>query len=383
MTQKMVECIIGNEGWESTQLVWNFGLITSCDVGFPENPRRYFEDEAPIFEPERYESIKSGDIIWVQPHQMSAFYEMVFPRIQVPFVLVISDGDASFPSDSLKPNQFEGLLASEYLVHIFAQNCDYQGRSKKISPIPIGIDFHTVAYSYKSATRGWGMIGSPKQQEANLLKQLQEAPPTSQRKLRAFVDFQHTDSIMKSSFMRGLQFGEDRTSIFIKLAIAGVVDYDQWMKRGDLWKTKRNYAFSISPHGNGLDCHRTWEDLALGCIVIVKSSPLDPMYEGLPVVIIQDWKEITEENYQKWIIEYGIDFIYLDSYDYELNNPIGSQLHHLKEIEAAHPFLRESSVIMIDDCDLPEGGKGKFAIEFLLERGWRVVKKQYQVILAR
>jgi len=47
------------------------------------------------------------------------------------------------------------------------------------------------------------------------------------------------------------------------------------LQRHDLWKKKTTYAFSVSPHGNGLDCYRTWEDLVLGCIVIVKTSVLD------------------------------------------------------------------------------------------------------------
>jgi hypothetical protein len=72
------------------------------------------------------------------------------------------------------------------------------------------------------------------------------------------------------------------------------------MPRPLLWKTKTAYAFSISPWGNGLDCHRTWEDLALGCILIVKTSSLDRLYDGLPVVIVKDWNEITEENLQRW-----------------------------------------------------------------------------------
>lgn len=76
------------------------------------------------------------------------------------------------------------------------------------------------------------------------------------------------------------------------------------MPRTELWKRKGEYAFSISPHGNGLDCHRTWEDLVLGCIVIVKTSSLDPLYEGLPVVIVKDWSEVTKENLKKWLALY-------------------------------------------------------------------------------
>jgi hypothetical protein len=53
------------------------------------------------------------------------------------------------------------------------------------------------------------------------------------------------------------------------------------------------HAFVASPHGNGLDCHRTWEALALGCIPIVKRSPIDKVFQGLPVWIVGSWKEVT------------------------------------------------------------------------------------------
>ncbi|MBS0652644.1 MAG: class I SAM-dependent methyltransferase [Verrucomicrobia bacterium] len=76
-----------------------------------------------------------------------------------------------------------------------------------------------------------------------------------------------------------------------------------------------------------------------------------------------------------------IDFLYLDSYDYEFGNPGPSQQHHLNEIMAAYPFLHENSVVMIDDCGLPEAGKGKLVIAFLLERGWKIAMSGYQVVM--
>jgi hypothetical protein len=301
---QILSCIEYSEGWELTKFIWNFGLITSCDVGSPKNPRQYFLRKS-ILQAECFKNIKRGDIVWVPPSLISEFQERIFPFIPVPFVLVISDGDASFPSDCLKLESLEALLSHENIIHIFTQNYDYQGHSKKISPIPIGIDFHTIAY--KGTAGEWGVVGSPRQQEAYLLHHLRRALPTYQRKCRAFVDFHHSDT-MHGSFKRYLQWGEDRASIFKTILSSGVVDHGPWMNREELWKTKLDYAFSISPHGNGLDCHRTWEDLAVGCIVIVKSSPLDPLFEGLPVVIIKDWNEIHEKNFQKWILKYGDAF---------------------------------------------------------------------------
>lgn len=78
-----------------------------------------------------------------------------------------------------------------------------------------------------------------------------------------------------------------------------------------------------------------------------------------------------------------IDFLYLDSFDYEIEDPVPSQWHHLKEIEAAYDKLTDQSIVMIDDCDMPGGGKGRLAIDYLTARGWRVVFKSYQVILVR
>jgi hypothetical protein len=78
-----------------------------------------------------------------------------------------------------------------------------------------------------------------------------------------------------------------------------------------------------------------------------------------------------------------IDFLYLDSYDFSVNNPDPSQEHHLKEIMAAYPHLSEGCIVMIDDCDLPHGGKGKLVIGFLLDQGWKIIAQSYQVILAR
>ena len=43
------------------------------------------------------------------------------------------------------------------------------------------------------------------------------------------------------------------------------------MPRKELWAQYRKYRFGVSPRGNGLDCHRTWEMLYFGMIPIVES----------------------------------------------------------------------------------------------------------------
>ena len=63
--------------------------------------------------------------------------------------------------------------------------------------------------------------------------------------------------------------------------------------RNETWKNITNYKFIVSPHGNGLDCHRTYEAMFLGSIPIVKTSPLDVIYKDMPIIILKDWNEIN------------------------------------------------------------------------------------------
>ena len=290
-----------------TEFIWNAGIASMCDKGTQYCPEDFFSPYSPPLKHENYLDVREGDAVWVGTANVRYLYEKIFPEIKYPFVLVICGGDRSFPSESgLDKTALDAMLSSDKIIHIFSQNCDDQGRHAKISYLPIGMNFHQIAY--KSARGFWGETGSPLEQEACLKQILQTLAPTHLRKRGAFVDFQHNDSIRNGNYKRFLSFGEDRTTIFKRLLKTGLIDYGRSMRRSELWRKKGQYAFSISPHGNGLDCFRTWEDLVLGCIVIVKTSPLDPLYEGLPVVIVQDWSEVTAENMENWVNQYGDAF---------------------------------------------------------------------------
>ena len=49
-----------------------------------------------------------------------------------------------------------------------------------------------------------------------------------------------------------------------------------------IYERNRQFPFWLSPRGNGLDCHRTWEALYLDIIPIVWHSTLDPLYRKPP-----------------------------------------------------------------------------------------------------
>ena len=69
--------------------------------------------------------------------------------------------------------------------------------------------------------------------------------------------------------------------------------------------------FSISPNGNGIDCHKTWESLYLKTIPIVTKSINSLQYSDLPILIIDNWDsldglDLTKDLYNSLMDEFDI-----------------------------------------------------------------------------
>lgn len=75
--------------------------------------------------------------------------------------------------------------------------------------------------------------------------------------------------------------------------------------------------------------------------------------------------------------------LYMDAVDFDIRDPDASQIHHLHEATAGLPLLGSGSVVLIDDCDLPQGSKGGRAVPCLMEHGFRRVLSAYQTLLVR
>jgi len=275
--------------FEPTKFVWSRGLGLLCDhnggVAFVKGQRG--GRPALRFDPALFERVKDGDLVWTRLIALPQFLAEAMPRIRARFALVTGDEDWAIPSGFPGSEQ---LLSDPRVLCWFTQNYDGTDANRKLMPLPIGLDFHTI-----SNTRKWGhWPATPALQEAELEALCAAAPPNADRQLRVHADFhfnKHKQQV----------WGDDRAAV--QHALSGNPDVQfqtRKVPRTELWREKTRYAFVVSPHGNGLDCHRTWESLVLGNIVIVKRSSLDPLYQGLPVVIVDDWREITRENLRRW-----------------------------------------------------------------------------------
>jgi len=279
--------------FQPTRYVWSRGLGLLCDhnggVAFVKGQRG--GRAALRFDPSLFERVQDGDLVWMRLIALPQFITEALPRIRARFGLVTGDEDWAIPSS------FPGsatLLADPRVVAWFTQNYDGTDSNPKLQPLPIGLDFHTI-----SNGRKWGhWPATPAAQEAELEALCNVAPRNGERLLAVHADFHFNKH-------KAQVWGDDRVAV--QRALAGNPDVHfqtRKVRRRELWREKTRYAFVVSPHGNGLDCHRTWESLVLGNIVIVKRSSLDPLYEGLPVVIVDDWREIRAENLRTWHAQY-------------------------------------------------------------------------------
>ena len=56
----------------------------------------------------------------------------------------------------------------------------------------------------------------------------------------------------------------------------------------ELVRTEQSYVA-------GLDTLRAWEALYLGRVIVGRSLPMDPLWEGLPVLLLPSWDALTRE----------------------------------------------------------------------------------------
>jgi hypothetical protein len=249
--------------------------------------------------PALYDNLQPNEIIHVCPQALKNFVSKVLPKISVPFILVTNNSDWTIPDDV--KTEFDILVQTPLLIHWFSQNCVIN--HPRITRIPIGLDYHTLSptrkqtFSWSQPERhSWGLKQEPILQEQQLIKLKESSPPFWERKWKAYANFQ---------FLMTTRYGKtDRVDAYNTIPKHLVFYEPQKCTRDVCWKNMTQYAFVVSPHGNGLDCHRTWEALCLGCIPIVKTSGLDPLFEGLPVWIVDSWLDVTEENMEQKINEF-------------------------------------------------------------------------------
>lgn len=264
------------------------GLLKSTDIHMP-NP----ESSSQRLDPAVYLKIEAGSIVYVCTSALRTFRDTILPSLTVSFVLVTGDSDLEIPSGAFLSEEFESFVADPRICHWFAQNLLVS--HPKVTHLPIGLDYHTM--SKVGEPHPWGVGKVPINQEKDLDQAIEEAPPMIERHMYCYSNFHHTTF--------GIGTRGDRQDAIAKLP-KEIVFYDPvFTSREIAWNHQSFFSFVLSPRGGGYDCHRTWEALCLGCIPIVKRSGMDPLFQGLPVLLVNDWSDVTKDLLVQTLVRFG------------------------------------------------------------------------------
>jgi len=227
------------------------------------------------------DEVKDGDTIFVVNRKpfLDFFFKNVHPQINTNYILVTHNHDKSDFESYVK------YLDDDKIVAWFGVNLTIN--HQKAFPIPIGL-----------ANKYW------KHGNTNIIEQAIRNLP-EQKNILLYMNI----VVNTNKDIRQPVYDTFANKNFCHKANGRTFkDYIN-----DLARSK----FVISPPGNGIDCHRTWEALFLDAIPIIASTKLDRLFEDLPVIIIDNWTKITEKFLQNKYEEimskkYNLEKIFAD-----------------------------------------------------------------------
>ena len=243
------------------------GLLKSCHIRAPNPKSSCGWDTGYLNEIIRNPSKQFNHMrIYVCSELLRYFVNTVLPQIHCDFVLLTGDSDLSMPGEALSTEELTKLLSN---YHTYVANPASEWRLPDESTLPVEQD--------------------------KLLQELRRnSKPFNQRIPKIYTNAQH----------RLDRFNDRRSAIqTIPNSLLTLESYI--IPRTKVWEKYTKHAFILSPFGNGFDCHRTWEALCCGSIVIMRNPFMAALFEGLPVLNVREWSDINEELLQKTLEEFS------------------------------------------------------------------------------
>jgi hypothetical protein len=292
------------------------GLLKSCSF-HSNNPKSGCNtDNQYLLDMISSSNMFDGMTIYVCSELLNYFILFILPDIRHKFILVSGDSDLISPCESIEEESlFLSLINNNNLIKWFSQNITINSLfnnnnnlikwfsqditinslfNNKIIQLPIGLDYHTFMRDpFTSWNHTKGVKYLPIQQENMIHDCKINSNPFSKRQIKIYANFNFYNDRFK-----------DRINIQTSIPKNLLHLINKPIPRIEYFKDIIQFAFVISPYGNGLDCHRTWETLCLGSIPIVRATVFSKMFENLPVLIVNEWTDINKELLENTITEF-------------------------------------------------------------------------------
>lgn len=215
----------------------------------------FIYDEIESLDPAK---VKDKNTIFVETNFLDKFFQKIHPKIDCKYILITHNSDLHIPGP------FLSFLEDDKIIAWFGQNPEIS--HSKLHGIPIGMENKCYKRGDPKVFDRCIPLAKDHSKKHLLIMNFQIVTYVSERE-KVYQIFSHKPFCY-------LAPKKNFENYLLELAEA---------------------KFVLSPRGNGLDCLRTWEALLMGTIPIVKTSSLDSLYKDLPVLIIQNWEDVTKE----------------------------------------------------------------------------------------
>ncbi len=230
-----------------------FTYRTICDHIIDQSTERFDPD-----------SVQEGDIIYLNIWYLDWFAAQVHDKIRHPYILVTCDVGNWVPVTSAKKLLYDPKLAAWFSKNILFSH------HPKIAQLPMGQDFGIFDLNPQVSKSLLEAVKRVPYEKKHLLYMCHRPRPHGDR-----------DKIVPLFENQSYCYTRNKSS-------------EEWkpIDRALFYEEMGSSLFVLSPLGLETDCVRTWEAFVLGCIPIVEHTFNDPIYEGLPVVMVHNWEEI-------------------------------------------------------------------------------------------
>lgn len=212
-------------------------------------------------------------------------------EVSKPFVLISAMEDMQMPL-GIDEEFMIKIKSNKFFKHWFCIN-KTTPNDNLFTSIPYGLDYWTLIQKdhFGEKTQTIDTQNSTLESIANITQHFSKRIP----KIYGNFHFCFTDK-NNGGWRKKLLKIIPKTLIYYEPII---------VSRTESYKNMSEFSFVVSPFGNGFDCIRTFEALCLGCIVIMKKSCLDIIYEDLPVLLVDEWMDVTEKLLNDTLLLYS------------------------------------------------------------------------------
>lgn len=259
-----------------------------CDFSYASNSDTSGPGIAPNSTPFNPDDVFPGSLIFTTAFSIDHFFKEIHPKIKNPYILIsLYVGPTLATSDYINDPKIIAWYGNANAEAV---------KFKKFRMIPIGVNRSLHIYEQRHEIN-------------NLFKQLRNQPKKG---------------LLYANFRINAGSTDHRRSTYETLknksfcVMSGPKNFENYITE------TAHFKFAASPLGDMYDCYRHWEALLVGTIPIVQASSLNKIFEGLPVIVVKNYNELTENflnqqykklkhqeyTFEKLYMKYWVDIIH-------------------------------------------------------------------------